>query len=374
MKVKQLMKSGVITVSLDDPLSAALGKMKSNRVHQLPVLQNGLLQGLVELKSIVTKNIDVQTAKVDAVRTSCTTVSPSDDVADALRKFIQSGARALPVIDNNRLVGIISEADFLRVPELLDKKKPIESVMTECFAVERRDKLGRIKKMMLYNNISRVPVIDAGKLVGAIGTLDLIPALMFDRLSEGRGGPHKKNIAKEKIVAEDIAADALMRQPKTVDARLSLEKAAELLVQHDELYIEKDGKIYVVTPKDLLETAPQEEKGVFVDIVSIGDEDAYTVEKMHQAAAETVQKIGKYVAGLESLIIRIERMHKAGTKMKYSVRARFFTPLGLFVAHAWGWDLLSVTQQCLHKMETEIKKATDKRQDRHRQTRQKTRL
>ncbi len=374
MKVKNIMKSNVVTTDLDESISSVLSKMKKHGVHQLPVLHNGILHGIVELKSIVTKNLDVESAKAESVKINVSSLNKEDDADEAVRKFLQSGFRALPVVDSNRLVGIVSETDFLKVPSLFDGKKSVENVMSECSFVGTKDALGKIKKLMLYENVSRLPVLDNGKLVGTIGVLEMIKAANINRTMSGKGGRLQERGAKEKLSSENLPAESIMRKPVIVSSETTLAKAAELLLSCEELYAEKNGKTYIITPKDILETIKREGKGVLVDITNIADEDEYTLEKMHQAAAETVKKVGKFIDGIDSLILRIERMHKSGEKTKYSVRTRFFTPLGLFVSHAWGWDLVSVTQECLNKLETEIKKVREKHLAQKKHGRQKSRL
>ena len=374
MKIRNIMKKNVVTATLDESVSSVLMKMRKNNIHQVPVVQNGLLHGIIELKNIVTKNIDIETTKVGSLKTSCPTLSPEDDILDAARKFVQSGLRALPVTDNNNLVGIVSETDFLHVPDLLDSKKKIDNIMAECSCAGKNDSIGKIKKMMVYENISRVPICDNGKLIGTVGTLDMIKAVTMDTAFSGRGGLSKEAGTKEKLSAESSPAKSFMHQAAVVSSELSIKKASEMLSVNEELYIQKNGKVYIITPKDVLENIKREQTGVLVDITNIVDEDSYTLEKMHQAAAETVKKIAKFMDGLESLILRIERMQKSGKKKKYSVRARFFTPKGLFVSHAWGWDVISVTQECLKKLENEIMKMHEKSISHKKGRRQRIRL
>lgn len=360
MKIKEIMNRNLITVSLDENINNVLAKMKNNNIHQVPVLQNGILHGLVELKNIVTKNIDPDTAKAESVKVSCPVLNPNDEVGEAVIKFIQSGFRALPVVDGNKIVGIVSETDFLKDRSVFDSKKKVEDVMSECISIVRKDSAGKIKKVMLYNNISRIPVVDKGKIVGAVGTMELAKFARMKSDSIKTGGKLKERGFREKISSEGIYAESLMKQTKIISSDLALEKAVPFMLNNDELYIEKDGKFFVVTPKDVLETLKRENKGVLVDITNIKDEDNYTIEKMHQIAAETVKKVGKILDGVESLIIRIERMHKSGLKTKYSVRARLYSPSGLLVSHAWGWDVVSVTQECLSKLEKEVIKKRGK--------------
>jgi CBS domain-containing protein len=114
-------------------------------------------------------------------------VSPNTTVPDAHRLMADKGIRRLPVVDGNKLVGIVtrgdvrgaepSEATTLSIWELnylLAKLKLSEIMTRKPVTVSPNATIGEGAQLMLDNKISGLPVVDGeGKLVGIITESDI---------------------------------------------------------------------------------------------------------------------------------------------------------------------------------------------------------
>lgn len=129
MRVKDFMKKEVITVAPDTPILDALDIMKKNKIRRLPVTQNG------ELKGFVTRGMLRDASPSDATSLSIyelnyliskmtigkimikdpMTVSPDLPVEEAIWKGQKHGIGAFPVMENDNLVGIITQSDITGV-------------------------------------------------------------------------------------------------------------------------------------------------------------------------------------------------------------------------------------------------------------------
>ncbi|MFC2143077.1 CBS domain-containing protein [Candidatus Aenigmatarchaeota archaeon] len=356
------MNKNIVSVDVDENISTALGKMKRYGIHQLPVISGGFFQGMLELKNIVTKKIDPRVTKAASLMQNTPSIEPNESLVMGVKKLIQSGFRAIPVMKEERLYGVLSETDVLKVSDLIKKGK-VSDIMSLCVCLTVNDNIGKVAKTMLYENVSRIPITENSKLVGTIGTLDMINVFMGETKMNARGGSPelKQRGAKDKVGPEETLVRSIMNTPKTVTKNSTIKRVSELLIKHDQVYVENEGFICIVTPKDVLQNIT-EGRGVFVEVTNIEDEDEFTIGKIHQAAAETVKKIGRIIPDIRSIIIHINRHQKGGGRMRYSVRSRMMTGEGLFVSHSWGWDLVSISQQTLNKMEREAKKKHGKKQ------------
>lgn len=129
------------TVSPDDPLSKAAGILREHRFHHLPVVEGGRLVGILS-------DTDLRNASLAAtpreggegqpgdrpvrevMRTEVWSVTPDDSVEDALLILTREKFGALPVLEGDRLVGIITRADLLNAfVDILD-------VNEVCFCVD----------------------------------------------------------------------------------------------------------------------------------------------------------------------------------------------------------------------------------------------
>ena len=65
MQVKEIMSKNPITAKPDEHVSQSLSKIEKHRIHQLLVMSDERLLGMIELKKVVTKNIDISSSKVE---------------------------------------------------------------------------------------------------------------------------------------------------------------------------------------------------------------------------------------------------------------------------------------------------------------------
>lgn len=103
--------------------------------------------------------------------------SPSDLVAAAKLKMMRCNVGGLPVVDEERLVGIITHRDILLAGgEALGLK--VEDLMSKDLMVaEINTPIMEITKIMADKGYQRIPVVEKGNLVGLITQSSLIRAL-----------------------------------------------------------------------------------------------------------------------------------------------------------------------------------------------------
>jgi len=139
----------------------------------------------------------------DVMRNSFATVKPSTSLLEAARLLLETNQRGLPVLDDNEmLVGIVSEGDFLHRDEL-GVMPPAGNWLEQILGIEEvtpareRMRALRVGEIMTLNpvcvaedasvddviadmdlrNVAQIPVVRAGKVIGLISRFELIAAL-----------------------------------------------------------------------------------------------------------------------------------------------------------------------------------------------------
>jgi len=115
MNVRDVMTSNPRTVSPDDGIQVAARIMKEEDTGVVPVVENGRAVGIVTDRDIVLRAVaeggvdrpvrDIATREVFCVR-------PDDSTREAERIMSQRQIRRLPVVEGDRLVGIVSLGDI----------------------------------------------------------------------------------------------------------------------------------------------------------------------------------------------------------------------------------------------------------------------
>jgi len=128
--VGDIMTRDVLTLALGSDLSLADDVMRLERVRHLPVLDGKKLVGIVSHRDLLrahsrllvkaamlpaTGETQVVTVSVDEVMQSkVRTVTEDAPAKEAARLILDNRFGCLPVVEGDRLVGIVTEVDFLR--------------------------------------------------------------------------------------------------------------------------------------------------------------------------------------------------------------------------------------------------------------------
>ena len=135
-QIKDWMTPDVITVSSSCTLPEAYWLMLEKKIRRLPVVEEGALVGMVTLEDL-RRMEPVRISGVDLIHISDTlaklpvrqlitenpkTISSTASLIDTARLMLKHKISALPVLDGDMLVGIITESDIFRAfIELEDK-------------------------------------------------------------------------------------------------------------------------------------------------------------------------------------------------------------------------------------------------------------
>jgi len=136
MKVSDRMTRDVVTLEEDQTLREALGLQQRHKIRHIPVVAGAAVVGILTdrdlkratpslLTGVEQEKYDqlLDNTRVDQVMTrNPRTVSPETTLKEVAEILIEHKFGSLPVIDANRLVGIITDIDLLgALCELLDE-------------------------------------------------------------------------------------------------------------------------------------------------------------------------------------------------------------------------------------------------------------
>lgn len=115
MQIFNLMTRDPITIEQHDRLSTAKAIMTAGNFRRLPVVDEGRLVGIVTERDLHKYSGFLESTKVTAaMRTSLVTVTPYDSVEEAALLMLKHKIGGLPVVDEGQLVGIVTTTDLLK--------------------------------------------------------------------------------------------------------------------------------------------------------------------------------------------------------------------------------------------------------------------
>ena len=129
MLVKDAMSNSVVTLTTEESLRDVLNLLRSHRIRHLPVVEGAKVVGIVTDRDVkratpsVLSGVErdqydrvlVETKVAQFMTREPMTVTPTTRLKAAVKIFIDRKVGALPVVDDGRLVGILTEIDVMRV-------------------------------------------------------------------------------------------------------------------------------------------------------------------------------------------------------------------------------------------------------------------
>ncbi|MEM2106345.1 MAG: CBS domain-containing protein [Candidatus Bathyarchaeia archaeon] len=121
--VEEIMNRNVVTIQESATIGEAARTMRSRGVGCLIVKRGRELQGIVTerdlVKALADDRLDTSIGKVSSK--PLITVGPKSPVSEAAKILASKGIRRLPVVDGDRLVGILTSTDLVRYYAKLSK-------------------------------------------------------------------------------------------------------------------------------------------------------------------------------------------------------------------------------------------------------------
>jgi CBS domain-containing membrane protein len=126
--VRDIMTQNPATLERNETLDLAESVMNLGRIRHMPVVDDGKLVGIVSQRDLfrsalvtalgfgrkVTSAL-IKTIKVKEIMTGkVITISPNASIKDAARQMIDKKIGCLPVVEGDRLIGLVTETDMLR--------------------------------------------------------------------------------------------------------------------------------------------------------------------------------------------------------------------------------------------------------------------
>jgi CBS domain-containing protein len=256
MKVREIMTDDVISVDKDIDLKHVLDLMKKNDITKIPVLEDKKLIGIATDNVIAFKLGSIRKKWVPASRLhassvtekNITTISPNTDVKDILKLVGKPGPTMLPVVKNNKLVGVVTKADLL--PLVSDTKSINSIVEKNVYTVSSNDRIIHARRIIIDNNVARLPVVDQGKLVGIISDFEI--ALSLAKLKRSFSLGRQKRKLDELLVKDAMKPKVIWTVPS-----VSVTEASKLMMKYNVgalPILEDESLVGIVSRTTLLNT------------------------------------------------------------------------------------------------------------------------
>lgn len=242
------MTKDVKWVEIPGTREVALELFRLLGVSALPVVRSdsGEFVGMLSLRKLFENPDEDQIAKL--VDRDLPTVSPDDDIKVCAEKMVRGNLRRLAVVDNSKLVGIITVRDIVYrvLCEGMDKQVS-EYMRTLTVAIWEGTPLRAALEIMSLAGLRALPVIDSeGNLVGVVDDYDIIKIcdIQTDSKTSALSGRSEGDtwawdteariyITKRVLKLPDkTVRDVMTRELITVSRKTTVSECARLMKDH----------------------------------------------------------------------------------------------------------------------------------------------
>jgi CBS domain-containing protein len=258
MQIKNLMSEDLITIDKDQNLSDALKLLRKHNVSRLPVTNNKELVGIISERDIANKLGSSKYESMPASRLHISSVMVKDvftvpetmQLGEVAKLMLDNGIGSVPVMCEDKMVGIVSKADFvtLAVGIAFDKITVKEIMTKDLIVVSPTERLVHARRQMMEGHVGRLPVVDDDRLVGMLTSKDLMRAFIDFR-------KHVPEKYQKSQIKEVLIEDIMSSNPIFTSKDATISEVAKIMIEtgYNGLpVVEGNEVVGIITQTDIL--------------------------------------------------------------------------------------------------------------------------
>jgi len=342
-----------------DTASRVLGELKETGRYEA-LVSSGAKVGLVTVRDLLDVDQPTQT-KIEGLWRTLAPIESGSTFRGVAEAMIRGNLRAFPVVEDRKLVGIISQVEIVAamvdVPEL--KAYPAKDYVKRPVAtLDSGEKVAQARRMMLERGISHVPVVDSGKLIGVVTAMDIVHTFITPASRMAIG-----DRAGEKVTRFPGQVNGVMDdQPLAIGPDASILEVVKGMRDRGKsacVMVDESGVVLgILTPREVLVILKgAEPKELPVSILGLEGEGFFEKEIAEEKVRRVVIRNMRIHPDINQVSIRIRKKQNRGERTRYQIAARILSPTEQFNASTEGWDLLASFDSLLEALDAALKRA-----------------
>jgi len=183
--VSKIMNENFASLKKSDSIEDAVNIILKKHTSLIPILdRDEKILGVVSETDLLPTPESIGITVEEVMQKNVITTTPNTTIIDLCKIMLRNGYRRVPVISEEKLVGIVTVFDVLgfltkgdfkafKAEDVLSKK--VESIMQkDVISVDKNKDIGEISKLVKETGKGGFPVTEKNKLIGLITTSDII--------------------------------------------------------------------------------------------------------------------------------------------------------------------------------------------------------
>ena len=217
--MRDVFSKSFATVNENDALSRCLELFKKEMPPVIAVLdEKGKYAGVIARRWINRSRLDPATTKVKTLMRPAPKLDFEVSLSKAAKLMIESGVRQLPVFEKKKLIGFLTDENIIHGAVTQEwGNTEIKEIMTKTPSViEGNRSVGAALTFFREHGVSHLPVLNEGKLVGILSIHDVIDQVFQPRRKQTVGDIKGKKVPILNIPVKGVMTkDVITIQPET---------------------------------------------------------------------------------------------------------------------------------------------------------------
>ena len=359
-RIGNLLNQQVTVFSPETTVSKVIGELEKNGRYEA-IIHSDSKVGLITIRDILKVDQPKQT-KLTRLWKPLTPVTPDDAVRDIAHELISRNIRALPVVEDLKPVGVISQVDLI---EALVDCTEIQSVKAKDLArlspitIEVSESIGQARKLMLVRGFSHLPVMKNDKLIGMVTAKDLVHTFVVPAERISSGDRVIDRVAKFPGKVEDL----MDKQPLMLGFEATALDVVKELFEHQKsaclIVNDQDGLYGIITSREILPllAKPKDEVNLPIYIIGFSFDEFLERSVVEEKVRRTIERNVRIHSDVDEVLIKIKKRSREGDRVRFELVGRVISPTKQYNISNTGWDLLSVFDRLLDSLDRVLRES-----------------
>ena len=376
MDISEILSSKFTEFDIGTPLSKVAGAFENQELDAVVVTDGDEYRGVVSRRQLASSS-NQPSAKVGSQVQHVPTVDRIEDVREVARLMIGSDAKTLPVLNDDRVVGVVTgDAVLEAVRPFLDAATVEDTYSAELISASPDTTVGKALHLLREAGIAHLPVVDEGDLVGMLSLYDVIDfttrggtksqgGSSGDFGSRGGGGGGRGGFGAREgdsdwmldVPVRDLMSDAVV----TVERSALLDEVVETMFEQEisSLVVtadDTDDPIGIITKTDVIEALTWESNDRnAVQVFGIDLLEGMNYDEVSALIESMTSKYGEMSVIKASIELQEHKEQRRGVPLMLA-RIRLTTDRGYFTADGEGYGASHAIRLAANAVERQLLK------------------
>ncbi len=372
---KDVMNENIITLGPDKTIRETVSKMEKHGIKEIPITENEKILGMVTYYDILDIFRATPEEKISRLMINPPKVEKDEKLEKIITIMVKSGIEAIPVVENEKIIGLISDYDILKniTEDERLKEMKISDVMNESVKLlNEDDPISKARRIMRFHKWERLPIVDKnGKCLGMISSIDILKSFYrFPKEKMGREDRAGKKTNPLLAPVKNLMEKEFPKLNPEDSVSKSLKEILEKQLKGVPVLDKNNYAIGVFERWNILDNLVERKfkEGVWLNFSGY-DLKIETVDLIREHIKPEIRRMKKMCEDLEKINVHIKKIH--GSKPNegsFEVNLHLHKKAGkgkvVTQKEPWqGYNLIYTLKDAFRKMEEQVRSKYKKRKN-----------